>query len=355
MRRATPVFPARAIATGRTGRRDRARRGPLVLAWIVATSSSAGSFARPAHADPDRPESRVEAAYLFQRGQAAADAGRWDEACESFDESLHLEDATGTMLNLADCEEHRNHLARAWQLYEDAGARLPPSDPRKPFATKRAAALLPRIPRLTIRLAETAPKATEITRDGLALSARRLGVALPVETGSHAVVATFQGASSRTTVTLAEGEAREIVVGADLARAPAGAAAPPSAAAASTAGPRNGPRDEGRGLGDASARETRETNDGARATWRTVGYGLAGLGIVGVGAGAIFGGMALSEASTVKSHCDDGLRCDDEGLRAGDRAGTFGNVSTVAFVVAAVAAVATVAVFLGPGSHAHGR
>jgi len=82
---------------------------------------------------------------------------------------------TGTRLNLADCEEHRGKIARAWQLYEDAAATLPSEDARALFARESAAKLAPRLPKLTVQLSgvlRVLPDAARVTRDTLELSRR---------------------------------------------------------------------------------------------------------------------------------------------------------------------------------------
>ena len=49
---------------------------------------------------------------LFRQGRASAEAGDYPHACVAFTESFRLEPALGTLLNLADCEEHVGRVAK---------------------------------------------------------------------------------------------------------------------------------------------------------------------------------------------------------------------------------------------------
>src|SRR5690242_7148142 len=104
-------------------------------------------FAQPAGADVRDP---VAAEALFHDGRAAAQKGDWETACPKFRESQRLDPAAGTLLNLADCEEHRGKVATAWQLFRQVVESLPPTDERVPLAKDRASALEKRLPRLTV-------------------------------------------------------------------------------------------------------------------------------------------------------------------------------------------------------------
>ena len=72
---------------------------------------SGGSPPAPAMADTRDP---AAAEALFEAGRQAATRGDWTTACPKFAESQRLDPAPGTLLNLADCEEHLGHLASAW-------------------------------------------------------------------------------------------------------------------------------------------------------------------------------------------------------------------------------------------------
>src|SRR5262249_30460139 len=87
---------------------------------------------------------------LFQQGRADVRSGNWSAACPKFAESLRLEAAPGTRLNLAECEEKAGHLVRAVTLLHQAAAQLAESDQRRPFADERARAIEARIARIVV-------------------------------------------------------------------------------------------------------------------------------------------------------------------------------------------------------------
>ena len=87
-----------------------------------------------------------DAETLFREGRVAAEAGNYTVACPKFEESYKLDPAPGTLLNLADCEENRGQLVKAWQHFRLLHDRLPASDDRKVVAAVRAHALEQRLP-----------------------------------------------------------------------------------------------------------------------------------------------------------------------------------------------------------------
>ena len=70
---------------------------------------------------------------------------------------------------------------------------------------------------------------------------------------------------------------------------------------------------------------------------KTFGYVLGGLGIAGVGVGAVTGIMTLGKKSTVDDNCDAQKRCNAEGADAADAGRTLGTISGVSFIVGSVA------------------
>src|SRR5450755_1986438 len=91
------------------------------------------SVATAAHAD-----TRAEAESLFREGRRAAEVGNYDTACAKFDARRKLDPAPGTLLNLADCEETRGQLTRAWHDFLALADMLPELDERKGVALERA-------------------------------------------------------------------------------------------------------------------------------------------------------------------------------------------------------------------------
>lgn len=290
--------------------------------YLVAISIACAALATQHEASAEAPDPAAAEA-LFQRGRDAAARGDWPQACASFAESLRFDPAPGTRLNLADCEERTNLVARAWQDYEVAASQLPADDPRHAFARSRAAALEPRLARLVVRLAAGAPATARVERDGFELGAPSLGVAVPVDPGRHVLTVVVPGALRRSLeVTVAERETREVVLDARGGVEPAPKDhAPVVPPPARTAG------------GD-----------------RVIGFVALGIGAAGLALGSVSGLLAFDATSDVRAHCDGDLRCDPQGLDAGSRARSWSTVSTVAFAVG-LAGVAVGAYFLIVAPH----
>jgi hypothetical protein len=149
---------------------------------------------------------------LFQEGRRAADRGDFAVACTKFEASEAAEPAPGTLLNLADCEESRGQLTRAWHDFLTLADALPEADERKAVALERARRLERTMPKLRIRLAMTAAPA-RVFRDGIEISGTSLGVALPVDPGMHVVLVSEPGFRDRTyAVPIARGDEKDVEV-----------------------------------------------------------------------------------------------------------------------------------------------
>ncbi len=123
-------------------------------------------------AEPD-PDAKREAARLFEEGRVLATGqAKFAAACDRFAQSLELDHAPGTELNLGDCHEHLGHLARAWRWFDDAAAafdRLHDGE-RAAYARARADALAPRLAAVTLQLREAAVAGLMVTIAGRHIS-----------------------------------------------------------------------------------------------------------------------------------------------------------------------------------------
>src|SRR5689334_8013097 len=123
---------------------------------------------------------------LFRAAKASMARGDIARACAQFEESLRYESASGTQLNLADCEQRAGHQARSLALFQAARERLPPGDFRLPFADERIAALSKQVPEIVVRLRGDAPDGVRLYCDRDELG---VGVATRVDAGAHVIVA----------------------------------------------------------------------------------------------------------------------------------------------------------------------
>lgn len=196
--------------------------------WCVLLGAPLLLGGRPALA------AEAGAEQLFRKGRALLVAGRFAEACAQLEQSQRLEPRLGTQLNVAFCQERLGKLATAWRNFREAAsaARVGGDEARERFALERAAALEPRVPRLSLRgAAASGEDPPGVLLDGSPLAAGEQALAL--DPGEHTLSAAHRGEEYwRTTVTLRESERMTLVVPAPLASA---ATAQPHTAAASSA------------------------------------------------------------------------------------------------------------------------
>jgi hypothetical protein len=239
--------------------RSTARHFALVAATVFTLTSTAAlaDVANPAAAESQ-----------FQRGRASADAGDYPRACAAFGESQRLDPAPGTLLNLADCEEHLGRVASAEAHFLAVEGALPATDERRSVAHDRAAALAPRVPWLLIALSPGTPGDARVFRDDTEIDAATFLAPWPLDPGPHVVLVVAPGREARIAKVVAvEGETIHLVV------------SPGPLVTRELASP---PRDH-------------------TATWI-----VGGAGIVSLGVGAYFGGRALAERSASDAGCPAG-------------------------------------------------
>jgi hypothetical protein len=281
-------------------------------AWLTVVCLL--TLSHPAHGQTQDPAAAEE---LFRAGREAMKSGDLAVACDNFRESYRLDPTVGTVLNLAICEERLGRLASAWHRYRQVIEMLRPSDERLVLARQSLAALEPRIPRLTNRLARGAPTGTRVFRDTIELTRASLGVPLPVDPGEHEIIARAEGRQPRRyRVTLSAGEHREVVVARLLLAAAKQSEASPKGPATKASG--DLPED------------TRDSS-GTRVRGFVVGsFGLAALAVSGV-----TGVMVLDRKNTVEADCNrDTKLCNSrEGLDAADSGKTLSAISTTGLAV----------------------
>jgi hypothetical protein len=290
--------------------------GVAALFWQL------GAWAAPPPT-PTGPTDPVTAREQLKIGYQLAQDGKCADAIPHFLESLKLDARAITLINLADCEEKTSKLADAMVHWADARARAQ-AEGQKPIeeeATARATALDAKVPRLTITLAKTAPPDAVVERDGVALGAPSLGVALSVDPGAHTITVKARGhLDAKQDITLKEGDKQTLEV--DVG--PAGGAVTP---------PPTTPPSES------------ETKSGGMSPLVPIGFGL---GVVGIAVGSITGVMALGKGSDADKDCPGGKCKDQAALDSVHSGQTLGTVSTIAFIAGGVGVgVGVVGLFLG--------
>jgi hypothetical protein len=257
----------------------RQRLAITILALAALSSSRAG-------AQPSSAEAAL-AIQLFDDAQKLMAAGNPAAACPKYAESQKRDPQLGTLLHLADCHEKVGKTASAWAGYKEAAeiaARRNAAggnERREQVARARAAALEPKISTVVIHVTRADMVGLEIRRDGELLGRAVWGAAMPVDPGRYILLAQAPGKKTWTkTVDVSSGGAKvEVTIPAldDEGLTPSTAGASSLATPADIAAPSTA---DGQGRG---------------TTQRTAGYLVAGLGVIGVGMGAVFGLNVLAK------------------------------------------------------------
>jgi hypothetical protein len=270
------------------------RKSKGVLPIALAAALLALTPARAANGDVSQ-ANQAAAQALFDQGRRLLDEGKYAEACAKFESSQRLDPGTGTLLNLATCNERLGKLATAWTLFNEALS-LAIRDGRRDrmsFAREHIVSIEPQLPHLTVAVRASGTDGLSLTIDGAPLGKAAWGVAAPVDPGDHVVEATASGkVPFRATVKLAPTESRTLEVPA--------LDDDPEASAKLNKG-------EGQALGTASAElpaPPGPTGNGTgNATRRLAGEIALGAGAVALGIGTYFGLRAMSIWSDANANC----------------------------------------------------
>jgi hypothetical protein len=285
----------------------------LPIAVMLAMTPAAEAQSRDAAA----------ATELFEKGRSAMKQQDYATACAAFDESFRFDTKVGTLLNLADCEEHVGKLVSArahWQQAIDlahAGR-----DARESVAKQRFAAVDPRVAKLAVLLVPEAPQGVTVRRDDVELGTGSLGVALPMDPGQHTIVVGAPGYEEKTvTVPVAESEVKTVVVGPGAKLPPPPPPPPPVAP------------------------EPPRSSFGAQ---KVLGIVAVGVGVAGGALGIVFGLKAKSsnDASFANDGCDATNGCNPTGLALRTDAVRDGNISTIGFIAGGAFLVTGVVLWL---------
>lgn len=268
---------------------------------------------------------------LFLEAKRLAAEGKLAEACPKFAESNRLDRGAGTLIHLADCYEKNHQTASAWATFREAASAaqgLGRADWEK-LANSRAAALEPKLARLTIKVLEPAD-AIAVTRDGAPTSQASWGVPIPVDVGTHTVVASAPGRKPfKTSLAIrTDGDRDEVVVPKLEPAATGNAAATPPPASGETDGTAHG------------------------SSQRTIGFVVGGVGVAGLAVGVITGLIAIGKNNDSKQECPNNGACGSSAaVDAAQSARKLGTVSTIAFIAGGLgAAFGAALVFTAPSA-----
>lgn len=239
----------------------------------------------------------------FRRGRAAQNRGDCQKALEYFRESHALKPGRGTLLNMGLCEKKLGQLAKAMQHLEELLPQLPPGDDRRQIVRENLTELRAKVPWLRIVLTANAPVGTVVTYDDSELESTMIGTDIPVDPGKHVVVVEAVGLPNRRyEVMIEEGKRKTL-------RVEPGVLPPPAPVVA---------------------------DDPSRTSRRVAGFVLGGVGLAGIVAGSITGGIALRDHSAAEKVCPTHKGCSDEVINLAERGKALSVTSTAAFAVGAV-------------------
>lgn len=163
------------------------------LLFVFVTIGAHLMVSRPAFADEDAATVSV-ARELFDEGRKLVREGKHAEACPKFEESLRLAPGIGTQFNLADCWERMGRTASASALFSlaAASANAAGQADREQALRERAAALEPRLSKLTVEVPEQNTHLVVALDDSL-LDRAKWGIAVPLDPGTHTISARARG------------------------------------------------------------------------------------------------------------------------------------------------------------------
>lgn len=298
--------------------------GPALLTCCLAASEAQAGDMAAAEA-------------LFKEGRQLFDEGQIAQACDKFTASQRLDPSPGTLLNLARCHERQGKTASAWAEYL-AAKRTAEAAGRFEVAAaarERALALEPSLASLTLGVAVRVG-GLEVTRSGVKVEPATFGTKLPVDPGTHRIVATAPGYRSWSAdVTVGEKQAQQIEIPAlepEANPSQVAPAPPPVLAPTSPLGATEPPRPE------------------PEPGPPTLAYVIGGFGVAALGTGLVFGAVAKNRYDAALELCPSRTGCTSEEMSLRDDAETFANVSNVVVPVGAAAlAVGVVLFLLHPG------
>jgi hypothetical protein len=280
----------------------------------------------------------TEAETLFREARKLAEAGDWASACPKFAESERLDPAPGTLLNLADCEEHFGALVKAREHFGLAASGFRQGEKGRAVAMERSAALDKRIAHLTLRLAPSVPPTVTVRNAGVIVDPAMLGQSIDSDPGGREIVVSLAGRVDRKyTVTLEEGAHKEQIL--ELGD-PVQATVPPTVGVVPV--PPTGVAPVGPGgetpAGQTGAVETPPQASSPKNTALVITFLAAGG--ASLIAGGVTGVITMNDASTVRSNCILNTRtCStQQGVDAGAQGQTMSIVSTITLIAGAALA-----------------
>lgn len=273
-------------------------------------------------------QANAAASALFKQGMDNRSAGDYRQAVVNFRESYKLEPQLGTLYTLAVSEVDAEVYASAYAHFEEflgKYATMPPTQQQQQLKRAQSAqAEMARIGPLRAWLKVTLPPPPLpdmkiFLDDGVELSGPTLGLELPVDPGQHTLMVQVPDRPiSKQIVQLDKGQhlSVELVVPpappiVETPTQPKGSTdvvVPPSRIDPPSAMPRAQP-----------------------AGIRTAAYVIGGIGVAGLGVGAVMGGLVASKANVIKLGCPNAVCVNQASFDAHGSAKMYGLLSEIGF------------------------
>ena len=260
----------------------------------IATVILVGALAGTAAAGEPTVEEKAGARAAAEQGNSAFKNGKFSEALDLFQRAESLVHAPTHLLMIARTHLALGHLVAAKEAFLQVGRDTLPATAPPPFkkaqvdARAELATLDPRIPTIQVSARGGGSRRIEITMDGKAVPEALVGIARPVDPGQHTLRATADGMRFEDkTVTIQEKDHATVV----LELSPATAAPPPVAASPAAPGPEPSPTAE------PTATPPPATENSGSSPLRPISIAVIGLGVAGLGVGAVFAILGISKRS----------------------------------------------------------
>lgn len=276
------------------------------------------------------PAELAKARTLFKEGVSLEAAGDWASALSKFEEVAKVKTTPAVRFHIGRCKEHLGRLNEALGEYRIAEYEAQQAKAKELDEISKAREQLEaRVPKLIITRGKGAESA-KIELDGVALGEAQVGKEVSTDPGPHRIVAKIGGSEFEQSVTLAEGESKnvELVPPEDFQAKPAPVDEPKPEPTPDEPGP---VKVEAKGKG-------------------ALPWIIGGVGVVGLGAGAYFYTQMKNNQDKLEGFCRPDGTCPASKQKLSDdgkRYALFANIGLGVGVVGI--GVATVMLLSGGG------
>jgi hypothetical protein len=253
----------------------------------------------------------------FEKGRAALAQGDYVGACTFFEESVKLDPAPGTVLNLGICNEKQGKYIAAVTHYKNAALAFGKS-PAHLDAEKRAEEAERKVALVIVRRSPNLPADARVSINGRQLKAEELEQPMRIDPGPVELSVDADGFERNVTPVRAESGMQSEAIAVQGAR-----------------------------LSTKTVVKT-ELRDGV-SPLRTVGFVVGGVGVASVLVGGITGALAMGQAGIYRDACDRRATpnvCTQRGYDSAQSLKTLAPLSTITLIAGGVLVAAGVTLIL---------